>query len=480
MPTGTINIYIDNSFLSTVSGATNVKIDYPVLQADNLGEGISPIFYTVSAGISGTQNIETNLTISSSGTTTSGFTSTDQEFILSTLTSGIGFTCLVDYSFPITSSGLSKNIDFSNAYFTGYFKSPGFQTYKTQFLAGRSYPYFTSTSLRYLVSSKVDTDSNLVSNYTSPEELFNYKDTLIFSTFSGSLITGGGVNAFADVFFAGYVFNTEPFQVICGLRRATLGSTFDAELVSGHVKHEWFQVITGIESNSLISDFDLYAGAATSGIVNFDLETIDGRIAFLDFDLYSGVSGVNGYTFDVDLLSIKISDLSIDDGEYVNATGTLCVDVTDDIYNIVTGGCYFIIDGTIVSGTFTPITDGYRMCYNPVDDFASVLGVVEFQAVAENDNGDILTKSFYLTSGYSVEYDNIDQDYGWGNKITIRMSAENFASCPAVGVFAYEVESVFKESRDYLLLSMVYLNFGIRIYLRLFTQIAQPISIIKL
>ena len=88
------------------------------------------------------------------------------------------------------------------------------------------------------------------------------------------------------------------------------------------------------------------------------------------------------------------------------------------------------------------------MCYGADDFFASVLSATEFKVMARNNNGNVNWKSFYLTTGYNVEYDNIGQDYGHGNKVIIRMSAENFASCPAVGVFAYETEVVANESRD--------------------------------
>lgn len=446
MPTGTINIYLASSFLSTASGSKDVRVDFPVLHADNIGEGILPVYYTVSAGVNST--LESQIDATFSGATISGFTSTANELFIGTLTSGLGLNYIASYSIPVTSSGLTQKIDTPASYFAKYTTGPGFSSTKVQFLSGKEYRYFTSTLLAYYTKGKSDTSKDYVTNYTSNSGINTYKDALVFSTLSGSLITGGVVNAFVDSFFAGYVFNYSPFQVICGVSGTKFGSDFDIITISGHVIPTPFQVITGLEANDLIASFDLYAGVDIKTPVDFDLETIDGRIAYYDFELYVGVSGVQGYSFDVDLLSLKISDLSIVEGEYTNADGTLCVDITDDIFNIVVSGCHFVLDGTVVSGIFTPITDGYRMCYDPIDDFASVLGAVEFQVVAQNENGDILTKSFYLTSGYSVEYDNVDQDYGWGNKVIIRMSAENFASCQAIGTFAYEVETVFKESRD--------------------------------
>jgi hypothetical protein len=437
-----------------MSGSKDVKIDYPVLAADNIGEGNLRTYYTVTAGISVTRNLDMDFIASSSGTMENGFTSTVQDVTFNTLTSGVINTCLIDYSMPITSSGLTRYINTLYYYTTGQYTTPGFQTTKTEYLAGKSYANFTSTLLNFRLSDRMDYENDYVFNYTSASGLFSIDDpekdlTInIHSTFSGSLITGGAVNAFVDSFFAGYVFHYSPAQIICGLHGTSFGSDFDVELTPGDVKYILTSTTAGLEKKGLISDFDIYAGVVSEPGIDFDLETIDGRIAYLNCDLFSGVSGAEYFRFDIDLLSLKISDLSLDEGEYTDADGTLCVDITDDVYNVVTSGCYFILDGTVVSGLFTPITDGYRMCYDPVDDFASVLGAVEFKVTALNDNGDINYKSFYLTSGYNVSYDNVDQDYGQGNKIVIRMSAENFASCPAVGTFAYEVETVPKESRD--------------------------------
>jgi hypothetical protein len=135
------------------------------------------------------------------------------------------------------------------------------------------------------------------------------------------------------------------------------------------------------------------------------------------------------------MLSISNFSLSVD--EYAEATASLCVDVSDSVNNVVTSGTYFIIDGVVTSGTFTPTGSGYVMCYDPVDDFSSLLGLTEFKVHAENDNSEGAEESFYLTSGYLVEYDNIDNDYGYGNQVVVSMAAENLASCPNIGADAY-------------------------------------------
>jgi hypothetical protein len=88
------------------------------------------------------------------------------------------------------------------------------------------------------------------------------------------------------------------------------------------------------------------------------------------------------------------------------------------------------------------------MCYDPIDNFASILGATTLTVHAQNDNGDILERDFYVTSGYLVEYNNEVQDYGFGNTVVVRMTAENFASCPLTNTDAYWFTTVQKVTKD--------------------------------
>ena len=134
---------------------------------------------------------------------------------------------------------------------------------------------------------------------------------------------------------------------------------------------------------------------------------------------------------------LNISDFSLNVDEYTERTASICVALTDYAYSVVTSGTYFIIDDSVVSGTFTSISGGYIMCYDPVDDFASIDGLTTFTVHTQNDHNDVLEEDFYLTSGYIVEYYNPGQDYGYGSQVVVRMTAENLASCPSTGTEAY-------------------------------------------
>jgi hypothetical protein len=452
MPDGTINIYIDSSFVTVTGGSTNAFLEYRAAQADNFGYGMLQAYYTLAAGVSGSLNYLADFFASSSGTTTSGYINAVSDLTLSssgTLASGGLIVCLTDYSIPTTSSGKTNYIDSNSYYYTGITKTSGSQDGKVGFTAGSQARYFKSyISSLYSPQGKINL-IDLESYYAALSGTQDLNDLLTYLTLASGLQDIGNVNAFIESFFAGYVLHDWPADIICGLAGFKFASDFDVELAKGWAVDWPSEIICGIPTGGMLAYFDAHAGVVMQPQVDFDVELVLGRIEHIYWEVYCGLKDTKHATnFEVSLLSLKISDLSIVEGQYVNADGTLCVDITDDVYNVVAGGCYFTLGDTVVSGILTTIDGGYRLCYNPVDSFASILDTVVFTARAENDHGDVLTKDFYLTSGYVVEYDNVGQDYGWGNKIIIRMAAENFASCPKTGVFAYEVETVAKESRD--------------------------------
>jgi hypothetical protein len=452
MPDGTINIYIDSSFVTVTGGATDSFLEYRATLADNIGEGTLPAYYTVAAGVSGSLNYLANFFTSSSGTTTSGYINTVSDLTLSssgTLASGGLIVCLTDYAIPTTSSGKTNYINSNSYYYTGITKTSGTQNSKIGYTVGSQARYFKSYISSLYSPQGKSSLIDLASYYAALSGTQDLANLLTYLTLASGLQDIGYVDAFIESFFAGYVFHDWPADIVCGLVGTKYASDFDVELAKGWVVDWPSEVICGIPTGGMLSYFDMYVGVVMQPRVDFDVELTLGRIEHILWEIYCGLQRVKHATnFEVDLLSLKISDLSIVEGQYVDADGTLCVDITDDVYNVVAGGCYFTLGDTVVSGILTTIDGGYRLCYNPVDSFVSILDTVVFTARAENDHGDILTKDFYLTSGYVVEYDNVGQDYGWGNKIIIRMAAENFASCPKTGVFAYEVETVAKESRD--------------------------------
>jgi len=364
--------------------------------------------------------------------------------------SGI-ITSLFEYSLTSSVSGTSY-VDLS--YFARIVAVSGTQNARFDSIIGEPYVYSDNILHQYWIFSSVSGSLNYDTLYTAgsdydPTDPFDYviiSGTADYPTkFNmGTLISGGSVRAFIDSRFSGYVYYFKPdelsynFDSVCGLEIIKHVSDFESTVISGEVLPINYDLYSTTAVSGMINDIDVTCGLVALIFYDFDTEVIQGRIGCQDYDAYCCTANIiSGFSFDVDLLSLKILNFSLIEEEYTAASGTICVDITDDIYNVVTSGTYFIINETVTSGVFTPIIDGYRMCYDPVDDFASMLGSTTFTVHAQNDNDDILERDYYLVSGYIVDYDNREQNYGFNNQVVVRMSAENFASCPITMTDAY-------------------------------------------
>lgn len=146
-----------------------------------------------------------------------------------------------------------------------------------------------------------------------------------------------------------------------------------------------------------------------------------------------------------------ILNFSLDVDQYTEASGTVWVDIVDYYRTIDIANTYLSIDGTVVSGTLTPITVSgvtasgiaYRMSYNPPDDFLSLSGPTKFLVHVENDWGiwgGIAEEYYYLTFGYKVDFENESNqylDFGYDSQVVVRILVENEASCTKQSGYAY-------------------------------------------
>ena len=143
-------------------------------------------------------------------------------------------------------------------------------------------------------------------------------------------------------------------------------------------------------------------------------------------------------------MSIEITNFSIAIGKWDYADTGVSVDILDSVYNVTTSGCYLEVNGTTVSSTLVPIAGGYRLTYDPVDNFSSLSGPSEFTIYGSNDNSDVIYEDFYVTIGYIVEYANRPQDgwnFGYDTEVVVRASAENESSCPIKNAEAFWFET---------------------------------------
>lgn len=170
-----------------------------------------------------------------------------------------------------------------------------------------------------------------------------------------------------------------------------------------------------------------------------------------------GPANLQSYVYGVNL--VEIGNFFLDVEQFVTSSSEVYVDLVDYYHQIDTvSGTYFMVDGVVVSGTFTVITvsgstSAYRMAYDPTDDFSSLDGSTQFKVRAESVKGlaSRAEKDYYLTYGYKVEFENMDRkwmDFGYDNQIVVRMEVENLASCPKISADAYWFETKQQQYTD--------------------------------
>ena len=465
MPDGTIDIYIESSFFTAASGVEDVYAAFWAGQLENIGQRETVVDYILTPEISGSVSRDVEYFATWSGAVQhDGYVSTLHKYEAEPTESGV-LVSLVDYSVPLTTSGLARTEEVELEYFTGITKISGSVGFKMNFIPGILYDYSDNILATYWIFG----DEVIAYDYEADYTAGGHYDPLIPGPPEDQVITSGtddfrhyftmgddtssGVQAQdCELFLAGYPMEFHPskytyrFHLAAGLEGDKQAAEWEATSISGAV----IDVPLDVASTATASgyyNFDGVCGHTSFSGIDFPVdlvaysvesEVVSGTIGYYFHDEVSGVSGTEGYTFDVNLFSLKISNFSLDIDEYSFASGTICVDLTDDVHNVSTSDSYFIIGETETSGnTYTPITDGYTMCFDSPNDFADLTGATTVTVHTENDNGDILERDFYLTSGYIVEYDNRTQNYDWNSQVVVRGSAENMASCPNTGVDAY-------------------------------------------
>jgi hypothetical protein len=139
-------------------------------------------------------------------------------------------------------------------------------------------------------------------------------------------------------------------------------------------------------------------------------------------------------------MTILIDNFSIGVGEWLVLIDlhTLSVDVVDYAHAISTSGTHFLIDGNMVSTSFSGISSGYNVyCSAP-----TISGYTIVTIHAENDNGESKEESYNLLYGYNCEFNELI-DWGPKKEVVITMEAENLAFCPNK-----ETDAFFFETAD--------------------------------
>ena len=431
MPDDINSIWIDSTFSEPGEGSEDVTHQVQFTEADTIGAYSMPVIYRAGEAITLEKNIQVEFFQEIN--TISGINNLAHEYFVyePPVNSGVGIHIVEFFTKP-TVSGY-KNIDM--LYSTGYYTVSGVVSKKVVFTAGNEYPDYDNVPIAFYTLASVSGVADRIVNYTNfsgnltpsgvPIPYNNGTYICLTEYFDAYTATSGIVDRIVDITFAGWVDFPITADVYSADQTIKEGYTTEVNTISGSIQVN-------------------YCALENYATINFESAVISGTIGYLENDIYSAEVSQGVLTLDIDLFSLKITNFSLGIGEYTTASGLISVDIEDDVCAVSTSGTYFLLDGVQVPVTFSGITDGYRMFYD--GNFDSLEGPTTFTVHAENECGDILEQDIYLTFGYIVEYNNErgslnNIDYGFGNKVVVRVTAENYASCPKLSGLAWEFES---------------------------------------
>lgn len=459
MPDTTSKVWIDSSFNDADPASKNAYVEYRPAAADNIGSRSVPIVYktveakptTLDAKISYLQELEAKIELLNVAQEYFAFVGPKFEGV---------YVSLVEFS-----TGQKDEVHFKDIniiYSTGYGSISGSLNKRVVYTGGREvlaledvplwyYNDLTASgSLSYWVnysnfSGDVTTSGVLVPFHTSEVDY-----NLEYGGFNDP--TPGAVNRIITIDFAGWVDNGLNADVYSALHGFKSHYTLEVSISGGGIGVNYLDLYSADTSTSGVP-LDIYCSLVDLASVNAEAATTLGRTNYCRGDVYSTAERNRPLTMDIDLYSIKITNFSLDIDEHTDASGNISVDILDDECPVSTSGTYFMVDGLRVPVTFSGIQDGYRMFYDPEDDFSTLEGPTTFTVHAENECNRSLEQDFYLTFGYIVEYDNGEDqaggmDYGFDSKVAVRVSAENYASCPQGTALAWEFVSVPQFNQD--------------------------------
>lgn len=134
------------------------------------------------------------------------------------------------------------------------------------------------------------------------------------------------------------------------------------------------------------------------------------------------------YSFDcIADSTLVISNFEPAAGTHIDPEGLdVVVDITDATHGVDTNQTFFVINGTIISGTQTGITDGVRLTYHPPNDFAYT---EPMQVTVHGVNSDlvapVIKEQFYsLYYGYRLLLPNTEH-YAHSKNIDVFVRARN-------------------------------------------------------
>jgi hypothetical protein len=436
------NIYIDFSTSNTSTGATDVTSELTLATADNIGAANLPVVVQFATTTSGYEDAVVSYV---SSATTSGAENVAHDYYsASTTISGFADSSV---SYSLGTGVTSGTLDLIGVYVVPDVLGAGYGDVYTDYLIGQAYPGADDIAHEIWIPIVYSGTGDYEADYVAGFKIPFYKDS--HTAFTMGTTASGFTDASVDLTFAGYVFHDMPVDLFSS-SLTTSGLAAEATVISGSVDGIGTDIMASLSGIASFITESFCSQVINAGF-NFDATTISGGLDYIGKDVFCSTTAASTIECDIDLLSLKIDNFSLGVGQWDQATSTISVDVTDDMYSVTASGCYFEVAGTPVSVTTSGITDGYRIFYDPVNDFDTIDGPAVITAHGENSNGDVLEVDYNLTFGYIVEYTNYERfgwHYGQGTKVLVRMSAENLANCPEFSADAYWFETKEKDRRE--------------------------------
>lgn len=334
-----------------------------------------------------------------------------------------------------------------------------FKTFITQYTAAREFLLYNNIPTTLVLLSSGGDTLDFVGNYTNytgyNDFYFNPLPSwdgsidieTFYTSFSGAVI---GWDSEVDISFAGWVPYNTYLDAFCS-ENFFNSIMYDTFLTPGGKDGVLLDCFAS-SPDMVFYPLDLYCSVTAHVLTHTHILLISGSKYGVGTDLYSSYDNRFMWTsVDVDIFPIYFDNFSLNVGDYTNVSGSICLDAHDGLYTLLSSGTYLKINNTQVTTTLIELLGGYRLYYDPEDDFYSLSGVTKFTAHAENNHGDVLEEDFYLTFGYIVEFDNINNigfNYGYANRVSVRVEAENLASCPIKVSEGYWFVSEERNKRD--------------------------------
>lgn len=277
--------------------------------------------------------------------------------------------------------------------------------------------------------------SNIINKFSVSSTLDSYPTNIVNDVKLYIGTVGNYTELEVDLFLSQDKYYYDIFDIYSCLVNFSNNISNDITTVSGRV-HNYKNDIYNCVSGTLNYKYDIYNSYLNYLTYKYDIVTVSGLVEYQLSDCYSCIKTISsGIKSDIRIRSLYIESFSIYEDTFTNASTTIHVDLLDYLYSIDISKSYFKIDGESVSVTFSGIDNGYRMYYNPTNDFYTKDTLV-VTAHATNTVGDIYELDYYLLFGYDVAYTH--KGYWSPNEnILVRMQASNLSDCVNIGADSY-------------------------------------------